>query len=154
MRDSRLSATLEDGGQHGADAPEPTATKQISFHPWYGLAMLLYMVGITLLSSVPRNGGPRHPLLEYGLNLGHIPLFAGLTFLLVKTIAPKKRQFLATRACAGAAVLLVAFAALDEWHQVFVPGRQCSVMDLLLDAMGIGAVLLFYRLSALVSEGS
>ena len=154
MRDPKLSTTLEEGRRGMAGSPEAAMTHPLLFHPWYGLATLLYMAGITLLSSMPRQPAPSHTLLEYGLNLGHIPLFAGLTILLIKTIAPRRRQFLATRACAGAALLLVAFAAVDEWHQAFVPGRSSSVIDLLLDAMGIGAVLLFYRLSALVSEES
>ena len=154
MRDTKLSTNLMEGGEGMAGSSGAAMTRPILFHPWYGLATLLYMVGITLLSSIPGHTGPRNTLLEYGLNLGHIPLFAGLTFLLIETIAPKRRRYLATPACAGAALTLVAFAALDEWHQAFVPGRSSSIMDFALDMMGIGAVLLFYRLSALVSEES
>lgn len=152
MRDSRLTTTMEDGRRGIAGPPVSAMPHPALFHPWYGLATLVYMAGITLLSSMPRHPVPGQSLIGYGLNLGHIPLFAGLTILLIKAIAPKRRQFLAARTCAGAAVLLVLFAAVDEWHQAFVPGRSASVVDLLLDAMGIGAVLLFYRLSALVSE--
>jgi VanZ family protein len=143
MRDSKLSVTLPQAHHQ---------TGSLSFRPWYGVATVLYMAGIILMSSMPRHAAPRHALLEQGLNLGHVPLFAGLTFLLIQAITPKQRQFLATGACAGAAALLVAFAALDEWHQAFVPGRTASIVDLLLDVMGIGAVLLFYRLSTLVLE--
>ena len=146
MRDPRLSAVLGEARRGRAAS--------FAFHPWYGAATVLYMVGITLMSSIPRESTPRHAFLEQGLNLGHVPLFAGLTFLLIKTIVPKQRGLLATGVCAWAATLLVAFAALDEWHQAFVPGRSGSVIDLLLDVMGIGAVLLFYRLSALVLEES
>jgi len=138
MRVLKVSATLE--------------RSSLLFHPWFGLATVLYMAGITFLSSIPRPPRLHPPVLEYALNLGHIPLFAGLTFLLIRTIAPKQRPFLTTRACALAAAALAAFAALDEWHQAFVPGRSASPIDLLLDMMGIGAVLLFHRLSALVSE--
>ena len=154
MRDSKLSATLEEGRQTMAGSPVATIAHPFLFHPWYGLATLLYMVGITLLSSIPRSPTPHHTLVEYSMNLGHIPLFAGLTILLIKTIAPKQRQSLATRTCTWAAMLLIAFAAFDEWHQAFVPGRSGSVIDFLLDLMGIGAVLLFFRLSALASEQS
>jgi len=154
MRDPKLSATLEDGRQGMTGATEAAMSSPILFHPWYGLATMLYMLGITFLSSIPRQTASRHALIEYSLNLGHIPLFAGLSFLLIKTVAPMKRQNLATRACMGAALVLVAFAAIDEWHQSFVPGRSASFTDLLLDMMGIGAVLLFYRLSALVLEES
>ncbi|HZI94537.1 MAG TPA: VanZ family protein [Patescibacteria group bacterium] len=154
MIDANMNPAMEKGRQRMAGRPMNVMTRPIPFHPWYGLATMLYMVGISLLSSTPRHPSPRHTLLEYGLNLSHLPMFAGLAFLMIKTIAPKQRQLLATRVCAVAALLLVTFAALDEWHQAFVPGRSASVIDLFLDVMGIGAVLLFYRLSALVSEES
>jgi hypothetical protein len=154
MIDTNLNPAMEKSRQRMTGRPLNVMTRPIPFHPLYGLATMLYMVGITLLSSTPRHPSPRHMLLEYGLNLIHLPMFAGLAFLMIKTIAPRQRQLLATRVCAVAALLLVTFAALDEWHQAFVPGRSASVIDLLLDVMGIGAVLLFYRLSALVSEES
>lgn len=41
------------------------------------------------------------------------------------------------------AVLLV--AGLDEWHQIYLPGRQADVDDFLIDAIGAGtAVFLLY----------
>jgi len=133
---------------------EPPATHEGLFHPWYGLATLLYVGWITWMSSIPRPAGVSHLILEYGLNLGHIPLFAGLTILLVRTITSKSRSYLTLKACAWAALILFSIAVLDEVHQSFVPGRSASVLDMALDVMGIGAVLLYYRLSALVLEGA
>lgn len=154
MRNSKVSTSIAEGSEGMAVSSGAEMTRPILFHPWYGLATLLYMVGITLLSSIPGRTGHRNTLVEFGLNLGHIPLFAGLTILLIETIAPKRRQYLATPACMGAALTLMIFAAADEWHQAFVPGRSSSIMDFGLDMMGIGAVILFYRLSALVLEES
>ncbi|HET9480992.1 MAG TPA: VanZ family protein [Candidatus Polarisedimenticolia bacterium] len=152
MSDSKMSAALEAAGQ-GASDSHKAATRPLVFHPWYGLATGLYMAGITLMSSMS-HPAPRPAIVQYGLNLGHIPLFAGLTFLMIKTIAPKHGQPFGTPAGWWAALLPVTFAAVDEWHQSFVPGRSASAIDFVLDLMGIGAVLLFYRLSALVSEAS
>ena len=126
MHETEMNAAMDKGRQSMTGRLLGVMTRPVIFHPWYGLATLLYMVGISLLSSTPRHPSPRHALLEYGLNLSHLPMFAGLAFLLIKTIAPKQRQLLATRACAVAALLLVSFAALDEWHQAFVPGRSAS----------------------------
>lgn len=44
--------------------------------------------------------------------------------------------------------LSIAFAALDEFHQVFVPGRSGSPVDVLIDSAGIFAacgILFFFR---------
>jgi VanZ family protein len=40
-------------------------------------------------------------------------------------------------------VLLVValYAASDEWHQSFVPNREASVVDVLIDTVGGGAAL-------------
>lgn len=42
-------------------------------------------------------------------------------------------------------VLAVAYGLVDELHQSFVPGRTCSVADLLTDAAGAMAALLLLR---------
>jgi len=33
-------------------------------------------------------------------------------------------------------VLAVAYACTDEWHQSFVPSREASVVDVMIDALG------------------
>jgi len=152
MRDSEVRVGVKTDDSGAAGRPDSPMTRLIQFHPWYGLATLLYMAGITMLSSIPGHPARRIVLIDLGLNLGHIPLFAGLTILMLQTIAPKRRPFLPTSVLACVAGIVVAFAALDEWHQAFVPGRSASIVDFGLDMMGMGAVLLFYRLSALVSE--
>lgn len=44
--------------------------------------------------------------------------------------------------CAGAAWgVAVGFAITDEWHQLFVPGRQGSGWDVLIDSLGAAAGL-------------
>lgn len=34
-------------------------------------------------------------------------------------------------------ILLLLFAASDEWHQHFVPGREVALKDWLMDALGV-----------------
>ena len=46
---------------------------------------------------------------------------------------------------AAAAALAVAYAATDELHQHFVPGRTGAVVDVLIDAVGVIAGLVLYR---------
>jgi VanZ family protein len=61
----------------------------------------------------------------------------------------------------GAIVIVAAYASLDEFHQVFVPGRTPAVADVLLDTIGgtvaqIVAALgrLRHRLRAHESDGT
>ncbi|MCK5737694.1 VanZ family protein [bacterium] len=55
---------------------------------------------------------------------------------------PKKTFCTATIITAG---LGLVYGASDEWHQLFVPGRSCDILDWFADAAGILlAVLIFY----------
>ena len=48
---------------------------------------------------------------------------------------------------AGRAILLVSFyAATDEFHQLFVPGREAAVHDVVIDTCGAIAALLVLRI--------
>ncbi len=42
--------------------------------------------------------------------------------------------------------ITVLSAVLDEYHQIFVYGRQASIIDVLIDILGGVSVLLFFRL--------
>jgi VanZ family protein len=138
----------------GGNAPRGAIAQEIVLRPSYGVFLALYMAGITALSSIPRNPEPHRALVECGINFAHIPLFAGLAVLLIKTVSGNVQRRVPSWVYPAALLGLSAFAALDEWHQSFVPGRSASLGDLMLDTMGIGAVLLFYRLSELASEES
>jgi VanZ family protein len=80
-------------------------------------------------------------------NLAHIPLFAGLAFCWLHTLSARHDvswwRYGLTFLGAGT------YAALDEWHQSFVPGRQASVGDFLVDLASIGGMLLILRVQML-----
>jgi VanZ family protein len=69
-------------------------------------------------------------------NLAHIPAYALLTFLWLKSFAgaeSKNNIIVFSLILSG----LVLFAVSDEIHQSFVPGRTASFMDIGLDLLGI-----------------
>jgi VanZ family protein len=45
----------------------------------------------------------------------------------------------------SAFVLACLYAASDEWHQRFIPGRSSSILDICIDAVGAGIGLLLWR---------
>ena len=69
-------------------------------------------------------------------NLAHIPAYALLTFLWLKSFADPESK---NNIIAFSLILsgLVLFAVSDEIHQSFVPGRTASFMDIGLDLIGI-----------------
>ena len=69
--------------------------------------------------------------------IAHAAEFAVLGFLLLRAVGRD-----------GIALALgIAYAASDELHQHFVPGRQGSPLDLLIDAIGVTVGVYAYRLS-------
>jgi VanZ family protein len=66
---------------------------------------------------------------------GHFTEYFILSLLLVRAIRAERRDFGLRRALL--AILIVAgYAALDEFHQSFVPGRGAAASDVLLDTTG------------------
>lgn len=132
----------------------------------FAIASCIYIAGIFLLADVPTQAQLR-TLNPY--SLAHIPLYGILTLLLILTFPLKKisnphpmtsDQLLNQRPSASSAPticvplipnlpLMAPFMAitvgiLDEIHQIWVPGRDASLTDVLMDAIGIGLALLFY----------
>lgn len=120
----------------------------ITLHPWYGLLTVAYMGALYWQSSLPGfDVGRDDPVVQLASNLLHIPLFAGLTYCFAGAISGGKgRQGLPWRLLGLTFLGTGAYAALDEWHQSFVPGRHATVSDFVLDLVGIGGMLVMLRL--------
>jgi len=97
--------------------------------PSRAIVPVLYMGLMFVLSSIP---GKR--LVRWGItgDHWHVPLYAGLSLATLWAIAgpPRRRLWLT-------GVLCVLFAATDEWHQKFVPGRIPALDDFAIDVLGI-----------------
>ena len=90
-------------------------------------------------------------------SLLHIPLYGGLTFLLIFSMPSMKVTDLLPGGRIGLPPLFVQarlrFAAgisflvaiLDEIHQAFIPVREASILDVVLDGMGILCVAWIIR---------
>lgn len=111
----------------------------------FALAALAQAAFIYYLSDRPA-GEIRTPLSGASLSFLHLPLHGALAAFLVRALAgdsPGIGPWPGLRSPAGALALAAAIlhGVLDEIHQFFVPGRTCSVFDVLLDACGALAVL-------------
>jgi len=110
----------------------------------YGLAALGYMTGIFVLSASQLNVIPASRLL---LKVLHVPLFAGLAACVLMGLAQGLWSQAGSWRLDGLVGLVAGgYAAFDEWHQSFVPGRSASVGDFFLDCLGIALFLGVHRL--------
>ena len=104
--------------------------------PW--VPVVLWAAVIFALSSIPSLGtglGTWDVVLRKAAHLAEYAILGALLFR-------------AVRREPAAIVLASAYAATDELHQAFVPGRQGAPLDWLLDTAGaIAGVLLLSRVS-------
>ncbi len=91
-----------------------------------------YAGAIFYLSSRPWSGVALFPFAD---KLIHFAIYAGLGFLIAWSLrsaaTPEPRRLILL-----AASLTALYGASDEIHQLFVPGRNCDVVDALVDALG------------------
>ncbi|HSY58591.1 MAG TPA: VanZ family protein [Terriglobales bacterium] len=81
---------------------------------------------------------------------GHVTEYFILSLLLLRGFRAGNRKF-GFHLASVVILMVAAYAALDEFHQSFVPGRTAAVSDVLLDtaggalAQGIVGVFVFWR---------
>ncbi|MFH1148734.1 MAG: VanZ family protein [Pseudomonadota bacterium] len=106
--------------------------------PVFGAISSAYIASIFLLAEVPS----RSELIQSfnPFSLAHIPLYGFLMFLLIKTFLPD--VFGWAKAMILPFPIALSVAVLDEINQSFIPGRDSSALDVLLDLAGILVALI------------
>ncbi len=103
---------------------------------WMGLIFV-----VSDQPSLPSAPGPWDLPLKKGM---HVVAYAILTWLYLRAFRGWWRDDARVRAVST--VLAIAYAVSDEYHQTFVPGRSGSLVDVMIDSVGIlGAVWLDWR---------
>jgi hypothetical protein len=103
------------------------------------LPAVAWMGVIFTLSSqhhIPKTFGVS---IEFTAIAGHLCIYSVLTALLYGGLPLEMGRW---RRAALALVIAVAYGASDEFHQSFVPGRDASLGDLLVDTIAASATLL------------
>ncbi|MEW6702351.1 MAG: VanZ family protein [Bacteroidota bacterium] len=101
-----------------------------------------------MLTTIPTDTIPR--FFNAQDKVEHLIAYFVLAVLLTLSLYFQKwSNFLSSKAFLFSVIFLLFYAALDEVHQIFVPGRYCDIYDWLSDAigglLGTGLVYLFLR---------
>ena len=96
----------------------------------------LGLMALIFYLSAQESVGPDLP--AFTRVVAHFSEYALLAALWIWALAPS----LGRRALLFAAVISLAYALTDEYHQSFVPGRDSDPVDVLVDACGIAAALM------------
>jgi len=96
------------------------------------------MALIYVLSDQPQLPSAPAGWLDWAIKKGlHAAGYAALALLWLRPLAAAG----ARRPARAALVVAAAYAALDEWHQTFVPGRHGHLGDVAIDVAGALAAL-------------
>jgi VanZ family protein len=110
-------------------------------NPVYALLSAAYILAIFLLAD----SGAVSRLGEFNpYSLLHIPLYGILTLLILLSLCTGKGIYSPKRLIAGG-FLAGIVGAMDELHQAFIPSRDGSMGDVLLDILGVAIALIVFR---------
>jgi VanZ family protein len=109
------------------------------------VAAILWMLAIFIMSSIPLYRLPRGP--EYIPAIIHFTEFFILASLLIWALSGGFGRRLHFISVFTAFAVSVFYGVVDEFHQIFVPGRVPDAWDILLDATGAAAACLLIPLA-------
>lgn len=112
--------------------------------PW--LLPTAWAILIFLGSSIPGNSIPK-PVSVMSLVL-HACEYAVLVYLIARALhrTKKERKLPLINIVAFAFIISMLYAATDEFHQFYVPGRHPDPLDLGVDMLGSGAGVISWLL--------
>ena len=110
---------------------------------FYVLPAVGYSALIFALSSFSLDIEELRPVFTFD-KLLHLVEYYILGYLLMRAFITSDVHFLAASPVAAAILVGSAYGLSDELHQVFVPGRDSSLLDFLFDAAGVALAALTY----------
>ena len=104
----------------------------------------IYWTTLLVLTSLPGNDLPD---ISVGDKFEHFFAFCGLAVLLNLSLLVQEKYKKLKKYSSSFTLLIVGFyAALDEFHQLFIPGRDCEFFDWIADFSGALAAVLILRI--------
>ena len=95
------------------------------------------MIIIFIISSIPGNGEAKNSFIAHInptiQNFLHLPEYGILSYLWLITL---KNKFTYKISIILALIITVIYGIFDEFHQLFVPGRYTSLIDIILNTLG------------------
>lgn len=110
------------------------------------LPLIIYWLTIFVATSIPGESLP-----ETGVSdkIEHLAAYFILSqFLSLLFLFQDKYVWIKKHHLVSALIVVFVYGAIDEIHQLFIPGRSCDILDLTADTIGAiaGLLLLSYLL--------
>ncbi len=97
--------------------------------------LIAYWVMLLLATSLPSN---KIPNIKLNDKIEHVLAYFILGILFNFAVLVQERfVFIKKKAYISTIILLGIYAIIDELHQLFIPGRDCSLLDWSADTLGV-----------------
>ncbi|MGE5354038.1 MAG: VanZ family protein [Acidobacteriota bacterium] len=113
------------------------------------IPLVLYWIVLFIATTLPGNDVPNIGVSD---KIEHFTAYGVLSVLLCFTyLFQRKFRLLYSRPFLMTILTITVYGALDELHQLLVPGRSCDILDLTADVIGASLGLLFVFLIKQIS---
>ena len=110
----------------------------------YQFPVIFWGLLIAVVSSIPKISQPI-PSIPHADKAAHFLEYAVFAYLMCRALFYSAQPHHLSRPVIMAILFCAVFAAGDELHQLFIPGRSGSFSDFIADSLGIlSALILFY----------
>lgn len=99
------------------------------------LPLCVYWILLFILTTIPPDKIPQ--VFSYQDKIEHFIAYLILSFLLMLSLHfQKKNEMVSRKSFLFTIIFLIAYATIDEVHQIYIPGRYCDITDWLADVTG------------------
>jgi len=106
-------------------------------------SLVIYWIILLSATSIPADSVPATGVSD---KIEHFLAYFILTILLAGTLCfQNKFTNLKKHYLSGTLVISIVYGAIDELHQLLVPGRSCELLDWLSDVGGVMLGIIFVR---------
>ncbi|PIS30782.1 MAG: hypothetical protein COT43_00995 [Candidatus Marinimicrobia bacterium CG08_land_8_20_14_0_20_45_22] len=118
---------------------------------WLKIPAILYSLVIFLLSSMPQENVIRVDIWNFD-KVEHLIEYGIFGIFLMLAFANFQSEKVARNAVWISLIIGILYAGTDEIHQLYVPGRFCSVYDLIADTIGIALGAYYFSKSRWIAR--
>ena len=109
------------------------------------ISVVAWTALIFTVSSIPGQALPSVGV-PHADKAAHIIEYGILGFLLTRAISGSFRKIGLAKIIISVIIITSLCAILDEWHQQYIPGRNCDLFDFFADLIGVNIGMLLYRI--------
>ncbi|MFA4838493.1 MAG: VanZ family protein [Candidatus Neomarinimicrobiota bacterium] len=120
---------------------------------WLKIPAVLYSLVIFLLSSIPQENVIRVDIWNFD-KVEHLFEYGIFGIFLMLAFVNFRSEKVARNAVWISLVIGILYAGTDEIHQLYVPGRLCSMYDLIADMIGIALGAYYFTKSKWIARMS